>query len=212
MSEGDRVIGYKLGLTSKPMQELLKVGQPDFSPILASGMHADGAALSVHAFLAPRVEAEIGVIIGEDLKGPDCSTAQVAQVTRGLVAAIEIADSRIADWKIQIADTVADLASGGAVVVGSRVIPLEGIDPRLIGTLFTRNGDLVATGAGAAAWGDPLGAVAWLVNTLHSFDAFLPAGSLVITGALHAMRPITPGEVWCAEFDRLGPVSLSVTD
>jgi 2-keto-4-pentenoate hydratase len=210
VAEGDRVVGYKLGLTSAPMQELLGVGQPDFAPIFASGVFGDGARVSVAGFIAPRVEAEIAVVLADELRGPDCTPVRVAAATEGVVAAIEIVDSRIADWSIQIADTVADLASGGAIALGSRVVALEGLDPRLIGMVFSRNGELVATGAGAAALGDPLGAVAWLVNTLHGLGGFLPAGSIVMTGALHAMKPIAPGEVWSAEFDRLGSVSLSV--
>lgn len=210
VGEGDRVVGYKLGLTSAPMQELLGVDQPDFSPIFASGVFSDGAQVSVADFIAPRVEAEIAVVLAEDLRGPGCTAIQVAGAVSGLVAAIEIVDSRIADWKITIADTVADLASGGAIALGSRMVPLADIDPRVIGMVFSCDGQVVATGAGAAALGDPLGAVAWLVNTLHGLGGFLPAGSIVMTGALHAMKPIAAGQTWCGEFDRLGSVSLRV--
>lgn len=212
VAEGDRVVGYKLGLTSAPMQELLKVDQPDFSPIFASGVFNDGAQVSVADFIAPRVEAEIALVLAEDVRGPDCTPAKVAAATQGLVAAIEIVDSRIADWKITIADTVADLASGGAIALAAQVVPLGDVDPRLIGMVFCRDGQLVATGAGAAALGDPLVAVAWLVNTLHELGGFLPAGSIVMTGALHAMQPIAPGQTWTAEFDRLGALSLRITD
>ena len=128
----------------------------------------------------------------------------------GLTAAIEIVDSRIRDWKITIADTVADLASNGAIALSSRVIPLDSVDPRLIGMVFTKNGDVVATGAGAAALGDPLAAVAWLANTLAPFGAHLPAGSVIMTGALHAMVPIQAGDTFRAEFDHLGPIALKV--
>jgi 2-keto-4-pentenoate hydratase len=212
IADGERIVGYKLGLTSTPMQELLGVDQPDFSPIFASGVLSDGAELSVGDFIAPRVEAEIAVVLADDLHGPDCTSGHVARATRGLTSAIEIVDSRIADWQITIADTVADLASGGAIVLGSQAVALTAIDPRLIGMVFTRNGQLVATGAGAAALGNPLAAVAWLANTLHPHGGYLPAGSVVMTGALHAMKPISPGETWTGEFDRLGPVSLSVTE
>lgn len=212
VSTGDRIVGYKLGLTSTPMQELLGVGQPDFAPIFASGVFTDGVSIPMDQFIAPRVEAEIAVVLDEDVRGPDASALSVAEAVRGLVAAIEIVDSRVADWKIKIADTVADLASGGAIALGSQIIPATGIDPRLIGMKFSRNGAMVATGAGAAALGDPYAAVAWLANTLHPLGGFLPAGSIVMTGALHAMKPIAPGEVWCAQFDRLGSVTLTVSE
>jgi len=212
VAEGERIVGYKLGLTSAPMQELLKVDQPDFSPIFASGVFHDGAQLSVADFIAPRVEAEIALVLAHDLSGPDCTPAKVAAATEGLVAAIEIVDSRIADWKITIADTIADLASGGAIALASQVVPLADIDPRLIGMVFSRDGQMVATGAGAAALGDPLVAVSWLVNTLHGLGGSLPAGSIVMTGALHAMQPIAAGQTWTAEFDRLGALSLRTTE
>ncbi|MEK9955498.1 MAG: 2-keto-4-pentenoate hydratase, partial [Actinomycetota bacterium] len=171
VADGEVISGYKLGLTSAPMQRLLGVNQPDFSPVFASTVHEDGADIRVDAFIAPRVEAEIAVTLDSELSGPHCTAADVYQATRGLTAAIEIVDSRIRDWKITIADTVADLASNGAIALSSRVIPLDSVDPRLIGMVFTKNGDVVATGAGAAALGDPLAAVAWLANTLAPLGA-----------------------------------------
>jgi len=210
VADGEVISGYKLGLTSAPMQRLLGVNQPDFSPVFASTVHEDGADIRVDTFIAPRVEAEIAVTLDSELSGPHCTAADVYQATRGLTAAIEIVDSRIRDWQITIADTVADLASNGAIALGSRVIPLDSVDPRLIGMVFTKNGDVVATGAGAAALGDPLAAVAWLANTLAPLGAHLPAGSVIMTGALHAMVPIQAGDTFRAEFDHLGPITLKV--
>lgn len=212
VSEGERIIGYKLGLTSAPMQKLLGVNQPDFGPVFASTVYRDGAAVRVSDFIAPRVEAEIAVILKEDLAGPYCTPAQAYQASQGLVAAIEIVDSRIIDWRIKLADTVADLASNGAIALSSLVTPIEDVDPRLIGMVFTRNGELVATGAGAAALGDPMAAVAWLANTLASLGESLPAGSIVMTGALHAMTPIQAGDTFRAEFAHLGPITLRIID
>src|SRR6185437_13338004 len=120
--------------------------------------------------------------------------------------------ARLADWRIRLADTVADLASNGAVAISSRVVPLEGIDPRLIGMVLTRQGDLVDTGAGAAALGDPVKVVAWLANTLGEMGAKLEAGHLVMTGALHAAVPMRAGDVFRAEFDRLGPLTVRVVE
>jgi 2-keto-4-pentenoate hydratase len=134
------------------------------------------------------------------------------QATAGLIAAIEIVDSRIIDWRIKIADTVADLASNGAIALSSTVIPIDECDPRLIGMVFTKNGNLVATGAGAAALGDPLSAVAWLANTLAPLGVTLPAGSVIMTGALHAMCPIAPGDTFRAEFSHLGPITLRISE
>lgn len=208
VADGEVICGYKLGLTSAAMQTLLGVDQPDFGPVFASTVFSDGAELPVDRFIAPRMEAEIGVVLAADLTGPDCTPADALRATRGLVASLEIVDSRIRDWKIKLADTVADLASNGAIALSSDVIPIDGFDPRLVGMMFTKNGELVATGAGAAAMGDPLAAVAWLANTLAPMGIVLPAGSVIMTGALHAMVPVQPGDVFRADFDRLGPITI----
>ncbi len=210
-AQGEVISGYKLGLTSLPMQKLLGVDQPDFGPVFASTIYRDGATLSMSDFIAPRVEAEIAVVLKEDLSGPHCTSTQAYQSTAGLLAAIEIVDSRIIDWRIKIADTVADLASSGAIALSSSLIPIDSFDPRLVGMVFTKNGDVIATGAGAAALGDPLAAVAWLANTLTPLGIYLPAGSVIMTGALHAMVPIAPGDVFRAEFAHLGPITLRVS-
>ena len=208
LDDGESIIGYKLGLTSTPMQKLLGVDSPDFGPVFASTVYRDGAELPVDRFIAPRMEGEIGVILKTDLSGPNCTPAQALAATAGLVASLEIVDSRIADWKIKLADTVADLASNGAIALSSMVVPVDGFDPRLLGMVFTKNGEVVATGAGAAALGDPIAAVAWLANTLAPMGVTLPAGSVIMTGALHAMVPVAPGDVFRAEFDRLGPITI----
>ena len=208
VDDGESICGYKLGLTSAPMQKLLGVDQPDFGPVFASTVYRDGAVLPVDRFIAPRMEGEIAVVLRDDLSGPHCTPSQALQAAAGLVAALEIVDSRIQDWKIKLADTVADLASNGAIALSSLVVPIEGFDPRLLGMVFSKNGEVIATGAGAAALGDPLAAVAWLANTLAPMGVALPAGSVIMTGALHAMVPVAPGDVFRADFDRLGPITI----
>jgi 2-keto-4-pentenoate hydratase len=209
-ADGEQVTGYKLGLTSQPMQRLFGVDSPDFAPVLGSHVNADGARVSTAAFIHPRVEAEIALVLRRDLAGPHCTAIDVARSVTGAVAAIEIVDSRIEGWRIKLADTIADLASSGAIVLGAAVTPLDGFDIRLAGMVFTRNGEVIATGAGAAALGSPLTATAWLVRTLAGFGESLRAGQFVMTGALHGAVDIAPGERYRAEVDRLGPVSLRV--
>lgn len=209
-ADGERTVGYKLGLTSTPMQQLLGVDSPDFAPVLSSHVNPDGAAVMAGSFIAPRVEAEIALVLGADLRGPDCTALDVAAAVRGAVPALEIVDSRIADWKIKLADTIADLASSGAVVLGPVITPAAGLDLRLTGMVLTCDGELVATGAGAAALGNPLQAVAWLVQTLHPLGGYLRAGQFIMTGALHAAVGITAGQNYRAEFDRLGPVGARI--
>ena len=157
--EGD-VVGYKLGLTSRAMQTQLGIDQPDYGPVLAAGVHPDGVEVDLDRLIQPKVEAEVAIVLEAPLAGPHCTALDVCRAAAGAVAAVEIIDSRVADWRIRLADTIADLASSAAIALSSRLVPLDRVDPRLAGVAMTRNGELVATGAGAAALGDPLHAVA----------------------------------------------------
>ena len=210
LADGDRVVGHKVGLTSKPMQKMVGVDSPDYGPVLASTIYRDGDTIPAGRFIAPKIEAEIVFVIGERLEGPGVTVTQAHAAIAGAVAAMEIVDSRIADWRIKLADTVADLASNGAMATSSRIVPITDIDSRLVGMTLTRNGELIDTGAGAAALGDPVAVVAWLANVLGGDGVALEPGHLIMTGALHAAVPMTPGDVFRAEFDRLGPITVRV--
>jgi 2-keto-4-pentenoate hydratase len=212
LADGDRIVGHKVGLTSKPMQKMVGVDSPDYGPVLASTIYRDGDTIPASRFIAPKIEAEIVFVIGERLEGPGVTVTQAHAAIAGAVAAMEIVDSRIADWRIKLADTVADLASNGAMATSSRIVPITDIDTRLIGMTLTRNGELIDTGAGAAALGDPVAVVAWLANVLGGDGVALEPGHLIMTGALHAAVPMTPGDVFRAEFDRLGPITVRVGD
>ncbi|WP_214369882.1 2-keto-4-pentenoate hydratase [Pseudonocardia sp. H11422] len=211
LADGDRIIGYKVGLTSKPMQKVIGVDSPDYGPVLASTVYRDGDTIPLDRFIQPKIEAEIVFVLGERLQGPGVTITDARRAVAGAVAGMEIVDSRIADWRIKLADTVADLASNGAMATSSRIVPLADLDPRLVGMTLTRNGELIDTGAGAAALGDPVAVVAWLANVLGENGIALEPGHLIMTGALHAAVPMTPGDVFRAEFDRLGPVTVRVS-
>ncbi|MGI5216159.1 2-keto-4-pentenoate hydratase [Plantactinospora sp. CA-290183] len=210
LADGDAVIGYKAGLTSVPMQEMFGVSTPDYGPVFASTVLADGANVSPEAFIAPKVEAEIVFRLGVPLRGPGVTVEQARAAVGEVMAGLEIVDSRIEDWRIRLADTIADLASNGAVVLGTPVPVDPSVDYRLLGLAFSRGGALLATGAGAAALGDPAAVVAWLANTLGERGITLEAGQLIMTGALHAAVPLLPGDTFVAEFDRLGAITLRV--
>lgn len=208
LADGGRVVGYKLGLTSAPMQEMMGVDQPDYGPVLSSMVLDDGAEVALDDYIQPRVEAEIALFLDQPLQGPGVTTAGASRAIGGAVAAIEMVDSRIEDWRIGLVDTIADLASSAATILGSRVIPVDGWDPRLCGMVITRNGETVATGAGAAALGNPVAAVAWLANTLAPYEVTLEPGWFVMTGSLHGAFPVEAGDVVRASFDRLGSVTV----
>lgn len=208
LADGEQIVGYKVGLTSKPMQQMLGVPSPDYGPVFASTLYRDGDEIPLDIFIQPRMEAEIVFVLNKPLRGPGVTLLQAAEAIAGGVASMEIVDSRFADWRIKLADTVADLASNGAAVLSSRIVPLADFNPRLVGMTLTRNGQLIDTGAGAAALGDPIAVVAWLANTLAAGGVGLEAGHIVMTGALHAAVAMAPGDVFRADFDRLGPVSV----
>ena len=205
LADGDAISGYKLGLTSKAMQQMMGISDPDYGPVLHSMVHEGD--LDTASLIRPRAEAEIALVLDRPLAGPNVTGIEAARAVGGAVAAIEVVDSRIADWRIKLADTISDLASIGGVVLSSRIVPVD-FDLRLVGMTFSLNGAIVATGAGAAALGSPVTALAWLANTLAPHGVILEPGMFVMTGALHAAVDVDAGDVVRAEFDRLGPVSL----
>lgn len=210
LADGDRVVGHKVGLTSKPMQRLIGMDSPDYGPVLASTVYPSGAEVPLRRYIQPKIEAEIGFVLGEPLRGPGVSLLDAARAVAGVAAAVEIVDSRIEDWRIGLADTIGDLASNGAVATSGRLVALSDVDARMVGMVLSRNGSVIDTGAGAAALGDPLLVVAWLANTLGEVGVGLEPGHLIMTGALHAAVPMAAGDVFRAEFDVLGAVTVRV--
>jgi 2-keto-4-pentenoate hydratase len=190
------------------MQELLGVTEPDYGVLLDDMFVEDGDQIPLKTMVQPRVEAEMAFVLGQDLAGPGVTTANAIAAIAGVLPAIEIADSRVAGWRIKLADTIADNASSGKVVVGGRLTRITDIDPRLVGMALSRNGEVIDTGAGAAALGNPVRCVAWLANKLGSFGITMRAGDVVLPGAVHRMVQVGPGEVFRAEYAHLGAVTV----
>ncbi|HEX5365372.1 MAG TPA: fumarylacetoacetate hydrolase family protein [Acidimicrobiales bacterium] len=208
LAAGDRVRGHKVGLTSAALQQLFDVDEPDYGVVLESTVVESDEPVPVDEMIAPRVEAEIAFVLERPLRGPGVRPVDVLAATRWVLPSLEIIDSRIADWRIRLVDTVADNASCGRVVLGTAATRPEGLDLRLVGMALYRNGVLFNTGAGAAALGHPAGAVAWLVNKLGELGEGIEAGELVMPGALAAPAvDLVPGDVVTAELDRLGSVT-----
>ncbi|MFC9835538.1 2-keto-4-pentenoate hydratase [Rhodococcus sp. NPDC127530] len=212
IARGDRVIGHKVGATSAAMQQLIGIDSPDYGPVLESTMYRHGDSISLGDFIAPKIEAEIAFVLGDRLVGPGVTYEQARQSIAGMSASMEIVDSRIEDWRIKLADTVADLASNGALVVSDAAVPLDTSEPRAIRMSLTKNGKVVAAGIGADALGDPITVLIWLANVLGSNGVALEPGHLILTGALHAAVPLQAGDTFRAEFDHLGAIEVTVTD
>lgn len=204
---GAVIVGRKVGLTAAPMQQLLGVNEPDYGVVLDDMFVEDGDLIDLDLLVQPRVEAEMAFVMERDLTGPGVTVANALAAVAGVLPAIEIVDSRVADWKIKLVDTVADNASSGLLVLGGRITKVSEIDLRLVGMELTCNGGLVDTGAGAAALGNPIRCVAWLANKLAAFGAGLRAGDVVLPGAVHRMVTVSPRDVFRAEFAHLGAVT-----
>lgn len=208
---GRSLAGRKIGLTSVAMQRQLNVSEPDFGFILDSHVYDHGATLSVSEcrMIAPRLEAELAFVLGRDLAGPGISEADVMSSAREIVPVFEIIDSRICDWRIRLPDTIADNASCYGAVRGTGTDP-SGIDLSTVGLVLERDGEQLATAAGAAVMGHPARAVAWLANTLGGFGDTLEAGALVLSGSFTAAVEAEPGTYTARFGEGLGTVEVTI--
>jgi 2-keto-4-pentenoate hydratase len=208
VAQGQTIVGKKIGLTSKAMQDLLGVDEPDYGHLLDSMVIENGSAVPKQKVLQPKVEGEIAFILKKDLKGPNVTTLDVLQATDYILPAIEVVDSRVQDWKIKLPDTIADNASSAFYALGGKPVKIEDVDLELLGMVLTKNGKLVNTGVGAAALGNPAQCVAWLANRLADFDISLRAGEVILSGALSAAVDAEEGDTFTARFAHLGEVSV----
>jgi 2-keto-4-pentenoate hydratase len=201
------VVGWKIGLTSAAMREQLGVAEPDYGRLFADMVYAADQPIATADFLQPRAEPEIALVLGADLPGPGLSVVDLLSATAYALPAIEIIDSRIADWRITLVDTVADNASSGGLVLGSMPTPVDALDLSLLGCVLRRNGRIQHTGSGAAVMGSPLVAATWLANTLTARGETLSAGHVILTGSITAAVPVQAGDSVTASIDQLGSVT-----
>jgi 2-keto-4-pentenoate hydratase len=207
-AQGRKIVGRKIGLTAKAVQAQLGVDQPDYGVLFGDMIIPNGGVLQASQVLQPKAEAEVALVMARDLMNPRATIEDVIAATAYAVAAIEIVDSRIADWKITFADTVADNGSSAFLVLGDERKPLAGLDLYTCGMAMEINGAVVSLGAGAACLGHPLNAAAWLARTLAGTGEGLRAGDIVLTGALGPMAVIQPGDHVVARIGGLGHVEF----
>lgn len=206
---GRRLVGRKVGLTSRAMQELLGVDQPDFGYLLDDMLIAPGAEVPFARFLAPRVEAEIAFLIARPLEGEGLTVDDVLAATEAVALALELVDSRIADWRIAIEDTIADNASSGAAVVGAWR-PLAEVGELAALEVTMRVGEQVVEGRGDAVLGHPATPVAWLAAALARHGERIEPGEVVIPGSVVPALTLAPGDVAHAACPGLGEVEVRV--
>ena len=207
-SSGERVIGKKIGVTSKPVQDMLGVSQPDFGQLTSGMVFNEGESIDLSKLIAPRAEAEVAFMLKHDLQGPGITAADVLRATECVMPCFEIVDSRIKDWKIKIQDTVADNASCGVFVLGDSAVSPRKVDLSTCGMVLEKNGEIIATGSGAAAMGSPVNAITWLANTLGRLGVPLKAGEVVLSGALAAMFPCAAGDNFRVSIGGIGACSV----
>lgn len=209
VAEGARVAGHKVGLSSLAMQQMMGVDEPDYGHLLDEMQVFEDIPVPAGKYLYPRVEVEVGFVLSEDLPGSECTEDDVLAATAAVVPSIELIDTRIADWKIALCDTIADNASSAGFVLGAaRVAPAD-IDISGIDAVLSRNGEVVAKGRSDAVLGNPVTAVAWLARKVESFGVRLKAGDVVLPGSCTRAIDARPGDDFVAEFADLGSVRLS---
>ncbi len=209
---GERIIGKKIGVTSKAVQNMLNVHQPDFGYLTDRMVYGNGDEMPVSELLIqPRAEGEIAFMLKRDLFGPGVTNADVLRATEAVIPCFEIVDSRIRDWKIKIQDTVADNASCGLFVLGDNAVDPRKVDLATAGMVVEKNGELLSTGAGAAALGSPVNCVAWLANTLGRFGIPLKAGEVILSGSLVPLEPIKAGDSMRVDIGGIGGASVRFT-
>jgi 2-keto-4-pentenoate hydratase len=209
LTAGAVLIGHKIGLTSKPMQDLLGVDEPDFGYVLDDMVLPNGATVAPSKFCAPRVEPEVAFLLGKRLRGPGVTVEDVRAATEAVAPALEIVDSRIADWKLTLADTVADNASSGAVVLGDWVPYNADIDLASARASLSLNATEIDSGLGSAVMGDPAAGVAWLANAVAVFGTEILPGQFVMSGSFTSAAFVHPGYHAATTISGLGDVSVA---
>lgn len=213
-AEGEQLIGKKIGVTSKPVQDMLNVHQPDFGFLTDAMQFDDGACISLKSagLIQPRAEGEIAFMLKADLQGPGVTRDDVLAATEWVAPCFEIVDSRIRDWKIKIQDTVADNASCGVFVVGSKHTDPHVLDLAAARMDMFRNGAAAGSGLGAAVQGHPAEAVAWLANTLGRFGIPFRKGELILSGSLAPLVTAVAGDLFTMNIEGLGGCSVAFVD
>jgi 2-keto-4-pentenoate hydratase len=209
VAEGARVIGHKVGLSSKAMQEMMGVDEPDYGHLLDEMQVFEDTPVSAARYLYPRVEVEVGFVLAEDLPGAGCTEDDVLAATAAFAPSIELIDTRITDWKIKLCDTIADNASSAGFVLGAERVAPGDLDITAVDATLTRNGEVVAKGRSDAVLGNPVTAVAWLARKVEGFGVRLRKGDIVLPGSCTRAIDARPGDHFVAEFDGLGSVRLT---
>ena len=209
LEQGATVLGHKVGLSSEAMQQMMGVDEPDYGHLLGDMALTEDRPVETSRYCYPRVEVEVGFILGEALPGEGCTEDDVLRATEAVAPAIELIDSRITDWQIGLVDTIADNASSAGFVLGAERVKPGEIDLLTIDATLRRNDELVAEGRSDAVLGNPVTAVAWLARKVAGFGVRLEAGHVILPGSCTRAIDVRPGDDFTADFAGLGSVRLT---
>ena len=211
LDDGARVTGHKVGLASEAMQKMMGVDEPDYGHLLDTMEYLQDTAIEAERFCFPRVEVEVGFILGADIPPEGCTQAEAAEAIEWVVPSIELIDSRIKDWKITLPDTIADNASSCGYILGEQRVRLADIDVAAIEATLHKNGEFLAAGRSDAVLGNPLNSVGWLASTVADFGVRLRKGDVILPGTAIRAMDVAPGDRFVAEFAGLGTVTADFT-
>ena len=205
---GRSIKGHKVGLSSKAMQKMMGVNEPDYGHLLNDFFYKNGDTINTRKYFIPRIEVELAYVLGTTLPAPNCTVKDVLNATEYIQPAIELIDSRIKDWKIKLVDTISDNASSAGLIMGGDKVKATDFSPRLVGANLSKNGEIIATGAMGGVLNDPTIAVAWLANKVHQFGVTLEAGHVILPGSCTKAFDVNPGDQVVAEYDGLGKIDV----
>jgi 2-keto-4-pentenoate hydratase len=206
---GRQIVGKKIGLTSVAMQQLLGVNQPDYGHLLDNMDMTGRESVPMSGLFEPKVEGELAFVLKKNLQGPSVDIEDVLAATDYVLPSLEVVDSRIANWKIKLTDTIADNASSGLFILGNERFSIKDLDLTKVEMNLYKNGELINSGTGQDVLGHPAACVAWLANKLYEYGITLKAGEIILSGAISAAVSIKEGDQITADFNRLGKVKTS---
>ena len=210
LSHGERVIGWKIGATSRSVMEQLGIPEPIFGCMTTESHYSGLRDVKTDAFCKLAIEGEIALVMDKALKGPGVTQANVIAAAKGVMGAVELVDSRLKDWKMTTGEAIADNALHAGFLLGPVMRSVEGFDLTREGVIMGRNGSLLASACGVEALGDPLNVVVWLANKLSEFGRAIEPGQIILTGSLTRYFHVEPGDVMHVGFSNLGSVQFLV--
>jgi 2-keto-4-pentenoate hydratase len=212
IQSGERVIGWKVGCTSQATMEQVKIDEPIIGCMTSGSHYSSLIEVKASDFCKLAAEGEIAFVIDKPLKGPGITNSDVIMATCGVMGAVELVDSRIKDWKVNISEAIADNSLHAGVILGPFMRPVSGFDLRHEGVVICKNGRLLASGCGIEALGNPVNVVTWLANRLSAFEREIKAGQIILTGSLTKFFFVESGDVVDVSFSNLGSIQFSIRD